>query len=151
MTAPGLFAQNISTCSLSRGVSQGEQMVCFPSHSVVSRPSLPPNSTPPNVLILAPSFYNITPRLPLSKLEMIQDTVLKKLLTASQLAKAAECSKRSVINISNNLRWLGNIRAPPTYIGRRRSVSPLMLEALCDHLLEKPGLYLDEMAIFLFS
>jgi hypothetical protein len=26
-----------------------------------------------------------------------------------------------------------------------------MLEALCDHLLEKPGLYLDEMAIFLWD
>lgn len=26
-----------------------------------------------------------------------------------------------------------------------------MLEALCDHLLEKPGLYLDEIAIFLWD
>jgi hypothetical protein len=26
-----------------------------------------------------------------------------------------------------------------------------MLEALCDHLLEKPNLYLDEMAIFLWD
>lgn len=26
-----------------------------------------------------------------------------------------------------------------------------MLEALCDRLLEKPGLYLDEMAIFLWD
>jgi hypothetical protein len=26
-----------------------------------------------------------------------------------------------------------------------------MLEALCDHLLEKPGLYLDEMALFLWD
>ncbi|EAW09608.1 uncharacterized protein ACLA_038190 [Aspergillus clavatus NRRL 1] len=26
-----------------------------------------------------------------------------------------------------------------------------MLEALCDHLLEKPGLYLDEMGIFLWD
>jgi hypothetical protein len=30
-------------------------------------------------------------------------------------------------------------------------VTPLMLEALCDHLLEKPSLYLDEMAIFLWD
>lgn len=30
-----------------------------------------------------------------------------------------------------------------------RSNTPVMLEALCDHLLEKPGLYLDEMALFL--
>lgn len=26
-----------------------------------------------------------------------------------------------------------------------------MLEALCDHLLEKPGLYLNEIAIFLWD
>jgi hypothetical protein len=26
-----------------------------------------------------------------------------------------------------------------------------MLEALCDHLLEKPGLYLEEMAVFLWD
>jgi hypothetical protein len=34
---------------------------------------------------------------------------------------------------------------PPTYIGFRRSINPLMLEDLCDYLLEKPGLYLEEM------
>ncbi|KAK5805869.1 hypothetical protein VI817_000127 [Penicillium citrinum] len=72
-------------------------------------------------------------------------------LTTSQMAKAAECSKRSVINISNNLRRFGNVRAPPTQVGRRRSVTPPMLQALCDHLLEKPGLYVDEMTIFLWD
>jgi transposase len=93
----------------------------------------------------------MAPRLPLSKLEMIQDMILSKSLTISQMAKAAECSKRSVINISNNLRWFGNVRAPPIPVGRRRSVTPPMLQALCDHLLEKPGLYVDEMAIFLWD
>lgn len=77
--------------------------------------------------------------------------ILSKSLTTSQMAKAAECSKRSVINISNNLRWFGNVRAPPTDVGRRRSITPPMLEALCDHLLEKPGLYVDEMTIFLWD
>ena len=28
---------------------------------------------------------------------------------------------------------------------------PLMIEALCDYLCEKPGLYLDEMAVFLWD
>jgi len=72
------------------------------------------------------------------------DTVLSDSLTTSQMAKAAECSKRSVINISNNLRRFGNVRAPPTQVGRRRSVTPPMLHALCDHLLEKPGLYISQ-------
>lgn len=93
----------------------------------------------------------MAPRLPLSKLEMIQDMLLSKSLATSQMAKAAECSKRSVINISNNLRWFGNVRAPLIPVGRRRSVTPPMLQALCDHLLEKPGLYVDEMAIFLWD
>ena len=91
----------------------------------------------------------MAPRLPISKLEMIQTMILSKSLTASQMAKAAECSKRSIINISNNLRRFGNVRAPPTRVGRRRTVTPPMIEALCDRLLEKPGLYVDEMEIFL--
>ncbi|KDB25301.1 hypothetical protein H109_02864 [Trichophyton interdigitale MR816] len=32
-----------------------------------------------------------------------------------------------------------------------RSISPPMVEALCDYLLQKPGLYLDEMAVFLWD
>lgn len=30
-------------------------------------------------------------------------------------------------------------------------MTPSMLEALCDHLLEKPALYLDEMVVFLWD
>ncbi|CEJ62928.1 Putative Transposase [Penicillium brasilianum] len=93
----------------------------------------------------------MAPRLPHAKLAMIQDMISSKSLTTSEMAKAAECSKRSIINISNNLRWFGNVKAPQTRVGRRRTVTPSMLEALCDHLLEKPGLYVDEMAIFLWD
>lgn len=39
----------------------------------------------------------------------------------------------------------------PTRIGRRPTVTPLMIEALCDHLSAKPGLYFDEMVIFLWD
>lgn len=67
------------------------------------------------------------------------------------MAEAAECTKRSIINISNNLRRFGNVRAPPTRVGRRRSITPPMLAALCDRLLEKPGLYIDEMVIFIWD
>lgn len=28
-------------------------------------------------------------------------------------------------------------------------MTPLVIEALCDHLSEKPGLYLEEMVVFL--
>ena len=70
-------------------------------------------------------------------------------VTVSQMAEAAECSKPTVKNIRRNLRLFGSVHAPPNRIGRRRSITPPMLEALCDHLLEKPGLYLDEMVVFL--
>jgi transposase len=93
----------------------------------------------------------MAPRLPPSKLAMIRDMILSKSLTTSQMAEAAECSERSIINISNNLRRFGNARAPPTRVGRRPSVTPPMLEALCHHLFVKPGLYVDEMAIFLWD
>jgi transposase len=77
--------------------------------------------------------------------------ILSKSLSASQMTKAAEYSKRSIINISNNLRQFGNVGAPATRVGRRRSITPPMIEALCDRLLEKPGLYVDERTIFLWD
>jgi hypothetical protein len=69
----------------------------------------------------------------------------------SQMADAAECSERMIKYVLRNLRLLGTVHAPPNRIGRRRNITPAMLEALCDHLLEKPGLYLDEMAVFLWD
>ncbi|KAJ5471818.1 hypothetical protein N7539_008761 [Penicillium diatomitis] len=67
------------------------------------------------------------------------------------MAEEAECSQATIINIRANLRQFGSVHAPPTRIGRRRTVTPLMIEALCEHLSEKPGLYLDEMAVFLWD
>jgi transposase len=69
----------------------------------------------------------------------------------SQMAKAAGCSKRTILRISSNMRTFGSAKAPPNKGGRPRSINPVMLEALCDHLLEKPNLYLDEMALFLWD
>lgn len=93
----------------------------------------------------------MAPRLPLSKLEMIRDLILGKSLNTSQIDEAAECSKRSIINTHNNRHQFGNVRAPPTHVRQRRSITPLMLEAICDRLLKKPRLYVDEMALFLWD
>ncbi|OKO92776.1 hypothetical protein PENSUB_12761 [Penicillium subrubescens] len=65
------------------------------------------------------------------------------------MAEAASCSKRSIITISSNLRMFGDVRAPLILGGRPRMITPFVLEALCEFLLEKPDLYLDEMADFL--
>jgi transposase len=82
---------------------------------------------------------------------MIRDMISSKSLTTSQMVEAAGCSKCSIITISANLRMFGDVRAPLISGGRPRIISTVMLEALCDHLLEKPDLYLDEMAEFLFD
>lgn len=94
----------------------------------------------------------MAPRLAVSQLILIRDMLISgEPLTASQIAEAAGCSERSVKNIRSNLRLFGSVRAPPNRVGRRRSITPVTLEALCDHLLEKPGLYLDEMALFIWD
>lgn len=94
----------------------------------------------------------MAPRLAISQLILIRDMLVSgEPLTASQIAEAAGCSERSIKNIRSNLRLFGSVRAPPNGVGRRRSITPVMLEALCDHLLERPGLYLDEMVLFLWD
>ncbi|KAJ5851110.1 hypothetical protein N7455_010966 [Penicillium solitum] len=75
----------------------------------------------------------------------------KKRLTTSQIAKVAKCSERSVTNIRKNMRLFGSARSPPIAPGRSSSITNVMVDALFDHLAEKPGLYVEEMAIFLFD
>lgn len=91
----------------------------------------------------------MTPRLPVSKLRLIRDMIKSQSLTTSQMAEEAECSKLTIVSIRINLRQFGNVHAPLTRVDRKRAVTPLMIEALRDHLPEKPSLYLDEMAVLL--
>jgi hypothetical protein len=65
------------------------------------------------------------------------------------MAEVASCSTRSIKAIHSNLHYFGTTKAPSNGGGRPRSITPPMLDALCDHLLEKPGQYLDEMVVFL--
>jgi hypothetical protein len=69
-------------------------------------------------------------------------------LTTSQIAKAAGCSKHAIIRFRSNLRLFGSVKAPPIKPGQRQSITPIMLEALCDHLLDKPDLYLHGKELF---
>ncbi|EER25472.1 mariner-Tc1 transposon family protein [Coccidioides posadasii C735 delta SOWgp] len=72
-----------------------------------------------------------------------------KSLTTSQMAKAAGCSERTITHIRKNLWLFGSASPPLIHAGRPRSITPPMLDALCDHLTEKPGLYVDEMVVVL--
>lgn len=77
--------------------------------------------------------------------------ILSNELTPSQIANAAGCNPSTVTRHINNLNIFGSVKAPPIKRGRPRRLTPEMVKALCDHLLEKPYLYLDEMAIFLWD
>jgi hypothetical protein len=50
-----------------------------------------------------------------------------------------------------NFRNFGSTAALPNRIGRPRSITPAMLDALREHLLKNPELYQDEMALFLWE
>lgn len=67
------------------------------------------------------------------------------------MAAAAGCSNRTIRAIRSNMRCFGTTKAPSNGAGRRRRITPVMIDALRERLLEKPGLYQDEMAIFLYD
>lgn len=109
--------------------------------------------TPPN---LATAFTHTTDKMARNiyswQCKMIIHMIYSKnRLTTSQMAKVAQCSERSITNIRKNLRLFGSARSPPVSVGRQPSIAPIMLDALCDHLAEKPTLYVEEMAVFLWD
>ena len=91
----------------------------------------------------------MAPNLAASQHELIRDMILSRSLNTAQMAGVAGCSERSIRYIRSNLRLFGSVKAPPNKAGRPRTVTLPMLNALCEHLLTKPDLYLDEMATFL--
>lgn len=90
----------------------------------------------------------MAPNLPPWKRRLIQDMINDTPLTTKEIAYAAECTRQAVTQIRSNMKQLGGIQALPKPAGPQRSITPLMLETLCNHLREHPYLYLDEMASF---
>jgi hypothetical protein len=91
----------------------------------------------------------MAPNLAESQHAMIYDMIDSGTLFAAQMIDAVDCSKRSIKSIRSNLRYFDTTKAPPNGSGRRRSITPPMLQALQQRLLEKPGLCLNEMALFI--
>jgi transposase len=91
------------------------------------------------------------PNLAASQHAIIRDMVLSKSLKVKEMAAVAGCSDRTIRAIASNLRYFNSTKAPSNGVGRRRRVTPQMLEALCERLVEKPGMYQDEMVVFLFD
>ena len=94
--------------------------------------------------------YTVTmaPRLAASQYAQIRDMLLSGEFARWQIAKACNCSRGAVNRVSNNLRDRRPC-APSNRSNRYRILNRPMLEALKEHLLQFPGLYLDEMAAFL--
>lgn len=93
----------------------------------------------------------MAPKLAESQHSLISDMLCRKSMKAHEIAAVAECSLRSVYAIRSNTRRYGSTTAPPIVGGRPRSITPVMLDALYEHLIEKPDLYHDEMALFLLD
>ena len=77
--------------------------------------------------------------------------ILSKSLRNAQMARIARCSMRSIRTIRTNLRGFGTTKAVPNSVGRPRSITPPMLGALYDRLIEKLHIYRDETALFLWD
>jgi len=93
----------------------------------------------------------MAPNLASSQHGLIQDMIIDKKLKTRQMANVVECSERSIKAIRSNIHYYRTTKTPPNGSGRPRSITPLILEALCDHLLKKPELYLEEMEVFLWD
>jgi hypothetical protein len=93
----------------------------------------------------------MAPRLAQSKHSLISDMLGSKSFKAHRIAEVAGCSTRSVYAIKSNIRQYSTTKAPPNDGGRPRSIKPPIFDALREHLLEKPGLYRDEMLLFLLD
>ena len=86
-----------------------------------------------------------------SQRNLVHDLIVGSSHTANEIANVAGCSARSVKSIRSNIRTFGTAKAPWNGGGRPRSITPPMLEALREHLFEKPDQYLDEMVVFLWD
>lgn len=115
--------------------------MCF--HLSFSAPST-------RVLLEHSSLPRMAPNLAESQHAQIRDMILSSRPPA-EIADVVGCSERSVFAIQSNLRHFGSTKAPSNSVGRPRSIIPLILDALCEYLLEKPDLYRDEMVLFVLD
>jgi hypothetical protein len=94
------------------------------------------------------SLPRMAPHLAESQHVVIGDMIASKVLfKAQQIANVAGCSRRAI----HRIRSKRLPKASPNPVGRPRSITPPILDALCKHLLEDPGLYLEEMVLFIWD
>lgn len=91
------------------------------------------------------------PNLAHSQHNLIQNIIFDKKLEINKMANIAEYNEHSIKAILSNFHYYENTKAFPNESGKFRSITFFIFETFCNHLLEKPGLYLKEMAIFLWD
>ena len=72
-------------------------------------------------------------------------------LKAVQVVNIVDCHERTIRRLCSNKRLFGNVKASLGKGGPPRSLNPVMVKTLCDHLLGKPNLDLYEMAEFIWN
>src|ERR1700712_2259580 len=87
----------------------------------------------------------MAPNLKPAKRILIRDMIKDGGFTNEEIAEAASCTDRTVKAIDRNLRLFGSTTAPRNRGGRPRSITPVMLDSLLEHLGPEPDLYLEEM------
>ena len=93
----------------------------------------------------------MAPNLAAAQHDQIRDMILSGEPTDVHMARIVGCSERSIRTIRLNLRLFGTTRAPSNRGGRPRSISPPIMNALYERLIEKPDIYRDEMDVFLYG
>lgn len=78
---------------------------------------------------------NMAPNLAKSQHTQIRDMIISKFANAT-IARTVRCSTRFMQKIRLNLRCFGTTKAPPNGIGRCRTITPPMLSALLERLVE---------------
>jgi hypothetical protein len=79
----------------------------------------------------------------------IRYIIYSKSLKADKMAAVVSCSKRSIYTINRNLCCFSFTKAPLNSGRRLRSITPLMLNALCKYLKKDFSKYLYEIMNFL--
>ncbi|KAF4438890.1 transposase [Fusarium austroafricanum] len=96
----------------------------------------------PHVPRLASCNISVAPNLAACQHALIHDMILAGYKNAV-IARTANFRRTRA-----NMTCYGSIKAPPSGVGRRRTLSPPMLTALLDRLAVKPKMYRDEMVEF---
>ena len=91
-----------------------------------------------------------------SRISRFQRNLIVSMLEAGHfsdfaIAKAAHTTDRSIRSIRRNIRIFGQAAAPVNKPGHPADLTKEIIEALLHHLYEKPELYLEEMAWFIWD